>query len=209
MIAFIKGIILEKESPSILIDVNGLGYEVLAPMTTIYKIANIGEEIKLYTQLIVREDSQTLFGFISKTDKRVFQELIKVNGIGAKMALAILSGMDSYSLMHCIENKDYDLLCTIPGIGRKTAERLVVDIKDKISKLITDLYEMGADCQGAVEGEIKTSRSLAIGSKFREAINALEVLGYKNKESERIVKKVYDESLSVEEIIRFALKNTK
>ncbi|MBK2152038.1 Holliday junction branch migration protein RuvA, partial [Francisella tularensis] len=125
MISFIKGVLIEKDPTALLIDVNGIGYEVFVPMTTFYTLGDIDSQVSLYTHFVVREDAQQLYGFKSKVDKKVFQELIKVNGIGARTAIAILSGMDSKTLLHCIENKDYALLATVPGIGKKTAERLV------------------------------------------------------------------------------------
>ena len=137
MIAFIKGKLLEKDPAGLLIDVNGMGYEVFVPMTTFYALGDKDSEISLYTHFIVREDVQQLYGFKSKVDKKVFQALIKVNGVGAKIALAILSGVDCKTLLHCVENKDYGLLSTVPGIGKKTAERLVIEMSDKLAKIIS------------------------------------------------------------------------
>ena len=136
MISFIKGNLLEKDPSALLIDVGGLGYEVSVPMTTFYSLGDVNTEISLYTHFVVREDAQQLYGFKTKVDKKVFQELIKVSGVGARTAIAILSGMECKTLLHCIENKDYWLLATVPGIGKKTAERLVVEIYDKLLKLI-------------------------------------------------------------------------
>ena len=179
MISFIKGILVEKDPTALLIDVNGIGYEVFVPMTTFYTLGNIDSQVSLYTHFVVREDAQQLYGFKSKVDKKVFQELIKVSGIGARTAIAILSGMGSKTLLHCIENKDYALLTTVPGIGKKTAERLVVEIYDKLLKMANEIYAQSSGSTTAnldlQAQQTPTSTALA-NSIFNESVDALLAL---------------------------------
>lgn len=188
MISFIKGVLIEKDPTALLIDVNGIGYEVFVPMTTFYTLGDIDSQVSLYTHFVVREDAQQLYGFKSKVDKKVFQELIKVNGIGARTAIAILSGMDSKTLLHCIENKDYALLATVPGIGKKTAERLVVEIYDKLLKMANEIYAQTSGTtttsQDSQAQQAPTSVVLA-NSIFNESVDALLALGYKQKDAEK------------------------
>ena len=205
MISFIKGKLLEKEPSSLLIDVNGLGYEVSVPMTTFYSLGDVNTEISLYTHFVVREDAQLLYGFKSKVDKKVFQELIKVSGVGARTAIAILSGMDCKTLLHCIENKDYGLLATVPGIGKKTAERLVVEIYDKILKLANEICGHTSTDSSQAEISQKTSLNTSI---FNEAVDALLALGYKSKEAEKMIRSVINDSKNVEDVIRKALQSS-
>lgn len=212
MIGLIRGKLLDKDPTMLLIDVNGVGYEVAVPMTTLYKLGNIGEEVTLYTHFVVREDAQQLYGFKSKIDKKVFQELIKVSGVGARTAIAILSGMECNTLLHCIENKDYGLLATIPGIGKKTAERLVIEIYDKMIKLSSEIYGSSSTADGMT---IATTTSINVteihmqgNSIFSEAVDALLVLGYKQKEAEKMIRSSINESKSVEEAIRKALQGS-
>ena len=205
MIGFIRGKLLEKDATALLIDVNGIGYEVAVPMTTFYKIGDVNSEVSLYTYFVVREDAQLLYGFKSKIDKKVFQELIKVSGVGARTAITILSGMDCNTLLHCIENKDYGLLSTIPGIGKKTAERLVVEIYDKILKLANEICGNSSDdsSQSEVSHSISPNTSM-----FNEAVDALMALGYKSKEAEKMVRSVINDCKSVEDVIRKALQSS-
>jgi len=205
MISFIKGKLLEKEPSSLLIDVNGLGYEVSVPMTTFYSLGDVNTEISLYTHFVVREDAQLLYGFKSKVDKKVFQELIKVSGVGARTAIAILSGMDCKTLLHCIENKDYGLLATVPGIGKKTAERLVVEIYDNILKLANEICGYTSADSSQAEISQKTSLNTSI---FNEAVDALLALGYKSKEAEKMIRSVINDSKNVEDVIRKALQGS-
>lgn len=211
MIGLIRGKLLDKDPTMLLIDVNGVGYEVAVPMTTLYKLGNIGEEVTLYTHFVVREDAQQLYGFKSKIDKKVFQELIKVSGVGARTAIAILSGMECNTLLHCIENKDYGLLATIPGIGKKTAERLVIEIYDKMIKLSSEIYGSSPTAEGltvATTSISVTEIHMQGNSIFSEAVDALLVLGYKQKEAEKMIRSSINESKSVEEAIRKALQGS-
>ena len=131
MIGRLKGILLEKQPPEILLDVQGVGYELLLPMTSFYNLPEIGQEATLFTHLVVREDAHLLFGFAQKTDRTLFRELIKTNGVGPKLALAILSAMSVEDFAYAIEREELSKLVKIPGVGKKTAERLLVELKGK------------------------------------------------------------------------------
>ncbi|AJC49305.1 Holliday junction branch migration protein RuvA [Allofrancisella guangzhouensis] len=212
MISFIRGILLEKDPTALLVDVNGVGYEIFVPMTTFYTIGETNSEVSLYTHFVVREDAQQLYGFKTKVDKKVFQELIKVSGIGARTAIAILSGMDCKTLLHCIENKDYGLLATVPGIGKKTAERLVVEIYDKLLKLANEIYGQ-SDVNIGHEETAKSltaqnSTAVISNSMFNESVDALLALGYKQKDAEKMVRSSLIDASDVSEVIRKALQNT-
>ncbi|MED7818995.1 MULTISPECIES: Holliday junction branch migration protein RuvA [unclassified Francisella] len=211
MISFIKGVLIEKDPTALLIDVNGLGYEVFVPMTTFYSLSETGATISLYTHFVVREDAQQLYGFKSKVDKKVFQELIKVSGIGARTALAILSGMDSKTLLHCIENKDYGLLATVPGIGKKTAERLVVEIYDKLLKMANEIYGDSGD-SSISNSESHSDKALTpaaiSNSIFNESVDALLALGYKQKDAEKMIRGSIGDAKTPAEAIRKALQGS-
>ncbi|WP_172106614.1 Holliday junction branch migration protein RuvA [Allofrancisella frigidaquae] len=211
MISFIRGTLLEKDPTALLVDVNGIGYEVFVPMTTFYTLGETNSEISLYTHFVVREDVQQLYGFKTKVDKKVFQELIKVSGIGARTAIAILSGMDCKTLLHCIENKDYGLLATVPGIGKKTAERLVVEIYDKLLKLANEIYGQSGTKNSTELSKNPTaqnSTTVISNSIFNEAVDALLALGYKQKDAEKMVRSSLVDAGDVSEVIRKALQNT-
>ncbi|AIT10235.1 ATP-dependent DNA helicase RuvA [Candidatus Francisella endociliophora] len=211
MISFIKGKLLEKDPTALLIDVNGLGYEVSVPMTTFYSLGEVESEIRLYTHFVVREDAQQLYGFKSKVDKKVFQELIKVSGIGARTAIAILSGMDSKTLLHCIENKDYGLLSTVPGIGKKTAERVVIEVYDKLLKMANEIYGQSDDGTTTVASNSTQSAQTPAAisnSIFSESVDALLALGYKQKDAEKMIRSTIGEASSAAEAIRKALQGS-
>lgn len=217
MIGRIRGILIEKQAPVVLIEAFGIGYEVLTPMTSIYRLPDLGKEAILYTHFIVREDIQQLYGFISKTDRKIFQELIKVNGVGAKMALAVLSGMDADSVLASIEREDSGLLVSIPGIGKKTAERIIVEMRDKVVQISQSLSEMiehlpielndtpklQADSQINVEPINKINNK---SNDLNEAIQALVALGYKQAEAQKTIYKVKGKADSTEGLIKSALQ---
>ncbi len=213
MIGRIRGRLIEKTPPTILVELaSGIAYDIFAPMTTLYQLGQPGEEIIVYTHGVYREDDQQLYGFISKKDRLLFQNLIKVNGIGAKMALAVLSTLDVDALCHCIEQKNYEALCAVPGVGKKTAERLVLDMKDRLNALSL-LPGQQASHQDSVSNDMPTPSATTSGTaqpynKRTEAVEALVALGYKPKEAERHVAKVVDQSDQVETIIKLALQNT-
>ena len=196
MIGHLKGKITSKNPPEILIEVEGVGYEVLCPMSTFYALDNLTEDILLFTHLSIKEDAHTLFGFISKDEKNVFRELIRVNGVGPKVALAILSNLSIQSLVECISTEDADLLAKTPGIGKKTALKLIVELQDRLGKL---------ELTGTLEKTRVLNQSSNPNSK--QAIEALQSLGFKVKEANRMVSKIEDQGLSTEQIIRLALQN--
>lgn len=194
MIGQLRGTLVHKEPPSLLLDVGGVGYELEAPMTTFYDLPVAGEQVLLYTHLVVREDAQLLYGFSKSAQRHLFRELIKVSGVGPRVALAILSGMSGNLFKECIVARDVSRLTQIPGIGRKTAERLLVEMKDKIASdsniSIGDFTESGVTQIDPVS----------------EAVSALISLGYKPQEASRLVRGAATDDMTTEEIIRQALK---
>lgn len=191
MIGFVRGKLVAKQPPVLLIDVNGVGYEVEAPMTTFYDLPETGKEIVLHTHLVVRDDAHTLFGFAKLSDRALFRSLIKISGVGPRMALAILSGMSADAFVRCIQDNDAAALTRVPGIGKKTAERLVVELRDRLGKGDSGAAELpAAGPANAVE----------------EAVSALIALGYKPPDASRMVRGIDSKDLAVEEIIRRALQ---
>ncbi|VAX13508.1 Holliday junction ATP-dependent DNA helicase RuvA [hydrothermal vent metagenome] len=193
MIGRLRGRIISKQPPMLLIEVGGVGYEVEAPMSTFYQLPETDEEVLLHTHLIVREDAQLLCGFASEAERQLFRSLIKTNGVGAKLALAILSGMSAVEFSRCIHEEDSVTLVRLPGVGRKTAERLIIEMRDRLPK--TE--------DSAVLGMPKGSTTVGAD---KEARHALEALGYKPAEAQRMVQKATADGLNSEEIIRAALK---
>jgi Holliday junction DNA helicase RuvA len=194
MIGRISGTLLEKAPPSLLVDAGGVGYEIDAPMSTFYTLPQTGEQVALHTHLVVREDAQLLYGFTTKIERTLFKELLKVSGVGAKVALSILSGLSVDDFLASIDNKDVDTLVRVPGIGKKTAERLVVEMHDRVAKL-----NVGSLPGMASSGQLSSSGRA-------QAEEALAALGYKPAETKRLLDKVPDEGQSVEELIRAALR---
>jgi len=206
MIGFLSGTLLEKQPPTLLIDVNGVGYEVDAPMTTIYDLPDVGAPVKLYTHFVVREDAQQLYGFSNQRDRALFRDLIKVSGIGAKMALAILSGMDADTVVTTILDHDTTMLVQIPGIGKKTAERLVVEMSDKLAKWNFNEGDLGH----RMSNEMTIGGGQDAPSEERDALNALISLGYKPQEATRMIKAVLKDhtEVSSEAMIKLALQGS-
>jgi Holliday junction DNA helicase RuvA len=196
MIGHLKGQIISKNPPEILLEVSGIGYELLCPMSTFYELGNLNDEILLFTHLSIKEDAHTLFGFISKDEKNIFRELIRVNGVGPKVALAILSHLAVPSLIECIANEDSDLLAKTPGIGKKTALKLIVELQDRLSKVELTSSSIS---NNAIQ---KSSNP-----NIQQAIEALQSLGFKTKEANNMVSKIEDKDLSTEQLIRQALQN--
>lgn len=197
MIGFLRGKLISKTPPLLTLDVNGVGYEINAPMTTFYNLPALGETIQLQTHLSIREDAHVLFGFSTEADRIMFRLLIKVNGVGPKLALAILSGQSVDEFHRCINDKDTATLIRLPGVGKKTAERLIVEMRDKLPKL--DSVSQNAESNRA---DVSVGRSNA----KQEAISALCALGYKTAEASKMVQNIAQEDKSCEEIIRLALK---
>lgn len=199
MIGSLTGIIREKQPPHLLIDVHGVGYEVEAPMTTFYKLPEVGQSATLHTHFVVREDGHYLFGFIQKSDRTLFRELIKINGVGPKLALTLMSGMEADALAHCVQIGDITTLTRLPGVGKKTAERLVIELKDKLSKL-TGSGE-------SATGSAATFITYSANSVVSDAESALIALGYKPIEASRAINAVKKDGASSEDLIRLALKS--
>ncbi|QYN44566.1 Holliday junction branch migration protein RuvA [Gilliamella sp. ESL0441] len=200
MIGRLRGIIIEKQPPKVLIDVGGVGYNVFMPMTCFYELPNNGQEVIVLTHLIVREDAQLLYGFNHEQERELFRELIKVNGVGPKLALAILSGMSAKQFIVAVEQSEIKTLVKLPGVGTKTAERLIVEMKDRVKRFGEEL----SDSMTVIEtGNIKKS-SNQIES---EAVSALIALGYKPQEASRIISKVIKPEMDCETLIREALKS--
>ncbi len=196
MIGRLHGVLLEKQPPQLLLDVGGVGYEISAPMTTFYELPETGNEITLHTHLAVREDAHVLYGFLREQDRLLFRTLIKVSGVGPKLALAILSGMSADEFAGCVQNGDSALLTRLPGVGKKTAERLVVELKDRLK-----------DWQGTtLSTDISTNRAAPASDALKDAISALVSLGYKPQEASRMVSQLESDGLASEELIRLALK---
>ncbi len=192
MIGFLRGKIALKAPPLLVLDVNGVGYEIEAPMTVFYNLPEIGAEITLQTHLVIREDAHNLFGFSTETDKAMFKTLIKISGVGAKLALVILSGPSAEQFQVCVQNNDTAALVKLPGVGKKTAERLVMELRDKLPK---------------IENTAEISNVENFGNARAEAISALCSLGYKPLDASRMVSAIQPEGKSCEVIIRLALQS--
>ena len=191
MIGRLRGILARKEPPALLVDVGGVGYELEAPMTTFYDLPAVGETVTLYTHLVVREDAHLLYGFAREAQRRLFRDLLKVNGVGPRVALAVLSGLADEEFVRAVNQEDVARLTQVPGIGRKTAERLIMEMRDKLP----EVAPAGAAAPGP-----------AAADPVGEAVSALIALGYKPNEASRAVRAVPAGDLSAEEIIRQALK---
>lgn len=199
MIASLQGLLAEKKPPRFVLDVQGVGYELLSPMPTFYKLPELGQTVTVLTHLVVRENSHTLFAFLAEHDRRLFQELIKVSGIGPKSALAILSGMDALAFRACILSDDFQSLTRVPGVGAKTAARLIVEMKNRFDDEFWNSLASHEDAATATE---------APPDHVREAEQALQSLGYKATDAKRMIKRIDQPTASVEEIIRIALRNS-
>jgi holliday junction DNA helicase RuvA len=194
MIGFLKGRLALKQPPTLMVDVNGVGYELEAPMSTFYGLPAAGEPVALFTHLVVREDAHVLFGFGTDSERRLFRGLLKVSGVGPKIALGILSGASVDDFLRIVEAEDIGMLTRIPGIGRKTAERVIIEMRDSVQKLATPAVR-----EGNPLGNTSTPQG--------EAFAALVALGYKPPEVTRLLKAADEPGLSTTEIIRRALKS--
>lgn len=192
MIGLLHGRIASKSPPQLVIDTAGVGYEVEAPMSTYFLLPAVGQEVRLLIHMVVREDAQLLYGFGTEEERNLFRNLLKVSGIGPKIALALLSGISVEGFAHCIQNKDVATLTRVPGIGRKTAERLLIEMKDRLN------------------GAAITAGAAVVpagASPEAEAFGALVALGYKPVEASRLLKSVEGGTQSTEEMIRRALQS--
>ena len=193
MIGRLSGRLLSKQPPWLLIDVHGVGYEVEAPMSTVFRLPPAGEAVTLETHLVVREDAQLLYGFATPQEKNLFRALIKISGVGPKVALAILSGVSVDEFWSIVRSGDGGRLVKLPGIGKKTAERLLVEMRDKSGE--------------AASGDIVAMPAIgAAATPLVEARSALEALGYKPGEVQRLTDAAYKEGMTVEQIVQEALK---
>lgn len=199
MIGRLHGKILEKSPPEMVLDVNGVGYELLLPMTSFYNLPSLNEETTIFTHLVVREDAHQLFGFAQKQDRTLFRELIKTNGVGPKLALAILSAMSVSQFATAIEQGELSKLTKIPGVGKKTAERLLVELKGKFKGLEQSDFFAEANSDQIIAQH--TSEPV------NEACDALIALGYKSSDAEKMIKKVNKTGMNAEQLIREALRN--
>ena len=199
MIGRLKGTLLTKQPPTLLLDVNGVGYEVDAPMSTFYLLPDVNQEVVLHTHLVVREDAQQLCGFATENERRMFRSLIKINGVGARLALSILSGISADDFARCIQDSDTATLVKLPGVGKKTAERLVIEMRDRLK----DWHTGSSDSSQRFEGMVEVAHT---ADPVEEAVSALIALGYKPPQASRMVTQIDCRDLSSEEIIRDALK---
>ncbi len=200
MIGFLRGKLFSKAPPWLIIDVQGVGYELEAPMTTFYSLPAIGEELTLYTHLVVREDAHSLFGFATLEDRSLFRILIKVNGVGPKLALTILSGQSAAEFRRCIDQNDAQALVRLPGVGKKTAERLIIEMRDRLS-------DLGEVTVSSTQPKDQTISVVVNNSPKQEAISALCSLGYKPQDATKMVQGIDLQDKSCEDIIRLALQS--
>jgi len=194
VIGFLRGRLAAKQPPQLVLDVGGVGYEVEAPMSTFYGLPSVGAEVQLHTHLVVREDAHVLYGFGTERERSLFRELIKVSGVGPRIGLAILSGITVDEFHRCVETHDSASLVRVPGIGRKTAERLVIELRDRLKGLPGEAFVPGAGVAGGS------------GTAQAEAFAALVALGYKPPEVTRLLQKVDPSVSATEELIRHALR---
>ncbi|MEH6687800.1 MAG: Holliday junction branch migration protein RuvA [Halopseudomonas sabulinigri] len=198
MIGRLTGILLEKQPPHIVLDVQGVGYELDAPMSTFYQLPALGEQVTLHTHMVVREDAQLLYAFVDKRGRELFRELIRLNGVGPKLALALMSGMEVDELVMAVQHQDVSAFVRIPGVGKKTAERLLIELRDR--------FKAWESTSGGVSLAVTGLAAVPVARPSADAVSALISLGYKPQEASRAVSAVDEEGLSSEELIRRALK---
>ena len=191
----LRGIILEKQAPDLVLDVQGVGYEVAAPMSTFFNLPEIEQEVTLYTHLVVREDAQLLYGFATVRERLLFRSLLKVNGVGAKLALTILSGSDVDDFARSVQEGDTASLTRLPGVGKKTAERLIVEMRDRLKEV-----------SGAMGLKPVTSAAATLAGAKDEATEALVALGYKPFDADKMIRSLDSDGLSTEQLIKLALQ---
>jgi Holliday junction DNA helicase RuvA len=196
MIGRLQGVLLEKLPPMILIDVQGVGYELEASMSTFYHLPDCGETITLHTHMVVREDAQLLYGFYSQSERLMFRNLIRINGVGPRLAITILSGISAEEFARCIIEGDSKALTRLPGVGKKTAERLVVELKDRLDK------------ETAIKLPGLATKTETQASPVNDAVSALISLGYKAQQASQMIRSLDVEGKTTEEIIRAALQGS-
>ncbi|MBV7315706.1 Holliday junction branch migration protein RuvA [Shewanella sp. NIFS-20-20] len=202
MIGRLQGILLEKQAPDVLIDVNGVGYEVQMPLSCFYELPELQQSVSIYTHFVVREDAQLLYGFIHKQERSLFRLLIKTNGVGPKLALTILSGMTANEFVQSVERDDVATLVKLPGVGKKTAERLLVEMRDKLKSLMSTAS--GNEKEFVLQSNFKSVPQA--NSAEEDAIAALLALGYKPAQASRVVSQVMTVDMDSETLIKAALK---
>lgn len=196
MIGRLRGIILEKQPPELVLDVHGVGYELSAPMSTFFNLPAVNDEVTLFTHMVVREDAQLLYAFATERERLLFRSLLKVNGVGAKLALTILSGSDVDTFARSVQEGDTASLTRLPGVGKKTAERLIVEMRDRLKEVSA---AMGLDTI------VSDKAQPAAGAKS-EAVEALIALGYKAAEADKMLRSFDSEGMNTEQLIRQALQ---
>jgi len=197
VIGRLRGEIVAKRPPHLLVDVSGVGYELEAPMSTFYDLPAVGAAVVLHTHLVIREDAHVLYAFAREAERALFRSLLRVSGVGPKMALAILSGMNADEFARCVQRDDTAALSRLPGIGKKTAERLIIEMRDRLARLDDEAFAVAVRPQATGAGA---------PSALEDAVSALIALGYKAPEASRMVRAVAAEGLASEELIRAALK---
>jgi len=195
VIGSLRGMLAHKEPPFLVVDVGGVGYEIEAPMSTCFRLPAVGETVHLRTHLLVREDQHTLFGFATETERRLFRDLLRVSGVGAKTALGVLSGMNVEAFVRAVESEDVASLVRLPGIGRKTAERLIIEMRDRVQH------------PGLVAGRGGEGLAAGPSDPRAEALDALVALGYKAPEARRMLDRVPETVTSTEELLRAVLRS--
>jgi len=198
VIGRLRGTLAEKQPPHLILDVNGIGYELEVPMTTLYRLPALGEPVTLHTHLVVREDAHLLYGFAEKRERELFRELIRLNGVGPKLALALMSGLEVDELVRCVQAQDTSTLVKIPGVGKKTAERLLVELKDR--------FKAWENMPTIAPLVTEPKLAATVSSAEADAVSALIALGFKPQEASRAVAAVEEKDLSSEELIRRSLK---
>ncbi|MFL1516932.1 Holliday junction branch migration protein RuvA [Pseudomonas prosekii] len=202
MIGRLRGTLAEKQPPHLILDVNGLGYELEVPMTTLYRLPSVGEPLTLHTHLVVREDAQLLYGFYGKRERDFFRELIRLNGVGPKLALALMSSLEVDELVRCVQSQDTSALTKVPGVGKKTAERLLVELKDRFKawETVPAMFALVPNQPGGPDAPAPAVTAES------DAISALVSLGYKPQEASKAITSIKEKGLSSEDLIRRALK---
>ena len=203
MIGRLRGTLLESQAPYLLIEAGGVGYEMEAPMSVFYRLPEAGSEVTLYTHFVVREDAQLLYGFASARERELFRTLIKVNGVGPKLGLTLLSGIEAAEFVRCVHAGDSSTLVKLPGVGKKTAERLIVELKDKLGKWNNTLAS-SADFNDTPLGQVIQQQTADVE---QEAVSALVALGYKPQDASKVIARINTEGLSSAELIRQALRS--
>jgi Holliday junction DNA helicase RuvA len=201
VIGRLRGTLAEKQPPHLILDVNGLGYELEVPMTTLYRLPSVGEPLTLHTHLVVREDAQLLYGFFGKRERDFFRELIRLNGVGPKLALALMSSLEVDELVRCVQSQDTSALTKVPGVGKKTAERLLVELKDRFKawETVPAMFALVPNQPGGPD-------ATPVATAENDAVSALISLGYKPQEASKAISAIKEKGLSSEDMIRRALK---